>query len=164
MATDAFPPPPIPLSLSPFLPPLVSLSLSLSLSLVLSLSPSPPLSLLIKRREVVSPLQSLPDRPASASAMGLVFPLALLTSLKLAMETTPYLPAASAAPISADYSAGGGLPLAGRHHKMFVGGLPTSTYAWPSLPGSAVSVSAPTAAEDVLLDDLIDTEIQQRGE
>ena len=29
--------------------------------------------------------------------MGLVFPLALLTSLKLAMDTTPYLPGASAA-------------------------------------------------------------------
>jgi hypothetical protein len=32
--------------------------------------------------------------------MGLVFPLALLTSLKLAMHTTPYLPAASAAQTS----------------------------------------------------------------
>ena len=31
--------------------------------------------------------------------MGLVFPLALLTSLKLAMNTTPYLPGASAASV-----------------------------------------------------------------
>merc|ERR1719245_167684 len=31
--------------------------------------------------------------------MGLVFPLALLTSLKLAMNTTPYLPGASAAAV-----------------------------------------------------------------
>ena len=32
-------------------------------------------------------------------SMGLVFPLALLTSLKLAMNTTPYLPGASAASV-----------------------------------------------------------------
>ena len=32
-------------------------------------------------------------------SMGLVFPLALLTSLKLAMNTTPYLPGASAAAV-----------------------------------------------------------------